>query len=217
MVQSGDLDIIFDFTTVQRSAERVRDMLLALRKRFDLSPFEYARQVRIAPMEMSYSHPRITLNTWVREDLPLLSMYLHEQMHWYATWYSHAHAPQWRKLFERLRERYPAAPVGGAEGAQDEFSTYLHLLVNWLEIEAVSAFVDRERIVQHVLAQPFYRWIYRTVVNDWQSLDALYLEYRVLPIRPATDMSDEDLRLAGLTDEAPTSDPGVSNTRRNPV
>jgi len=71
--QRDDLQIALDFTAVQRGAERVRNMLLDLRQRFDLSPFEYSKQVRIAPTELPYSHPRITLNTWVRDDLGLLS------------------------------------------------------------------------------------------------------------------------------------------------
>jgi len=81
-----DLEIELDFTSVQHSAERVRTMLLALRRRFDLTPFECCKKVRIAPTEIPHSHPQITLNTWVRdEDLGLLSTYLHEQLHWYET------------------------------------------------------------------------------------------------------------------------------------
>lgn len=204
MPQPNDLDITLDFSAVQRGAERVRDMLLDARRRFDLSPFEYSKEIRIAPTEIPHSHPRITLNTWIRDDLSLLATYLHEQMHWYVTWYSHAHAPQWRQLFSQLRERYPAAPVGGTDGANDEFSTYLHLLVNWLEIEAVSQFIERDRVVEYVRSMPFYRWIYQTVVGDRQSLDALYRDQGLFPFREATQMSSDDLKLAALMDEAAT-------------
>jgi hypothetical protein len=202
MPKPDDLEINLDFTAVQRGAERVRKMLVDLRQRFDLSPFEYSKQVRIAPTEIPYSHPRITLSTWVHDDLGLLSMYLHEQMHWYVTWYSHAHAPQWRQLFEQLRERYPDVPTDAAGGANDAFSTHLHLLVNWLEVEAVSQFVDRDKVVQHVRALPFYRWIYQTVVDDWEKLGTLYRSQGLLPIRHATQMSADDLKLAALMDEA---------------
>jgi hypothetical protein len=197
-----DFDISLDFTTVQRNAEQVRAMLLDARARLDLARFEYCKQVRIAPTEIPYSHPSITLNTWVHDDLGLLSVYLHEQMHWYVTWYSHAHAPQWRQLLERLRARYPAVPAAEAGGANDEFSTYLHLLVNWLEVEAVSQFIDRSRVESHVRALHFYRWIYQTVIDDWQPLGALYREQGLLPFRYATQMPADDLKLAGLADEA---------------
>ena len=198
-----DLDIALDFTTVQLNAEHVRAMLLDARTRFDLARFEYCKRVRIAPTEIPYSHPSITLNTWVRDDLELLSMYLHEQMHWYVTWYSHARAPQWRKLFEQLRERYPSVPAAEAGGGNDEFSTYLHLLVNWLEIEAVSQFIDRDRVLNHIRALHFYRWIYQTVIDDWDALGALYREQGLLPIRLASEMSSDDLKLAALMDESP--------------
>jgi hypothetical protein len=203
MPQPDDLEIALDFTAVQHQAERVRAMLLDARARFDLARFEYCKQVRIAPTEIPYSHPSVTLNTWVRDDLELLSMYLHEQMHWYVTWYSHVRAPQWRKLFGRLRERYPSVPAVEAGGGNDEFSTYLHLLVNWLEIEAVSRFIDRDRMLSHVRELPFYRWIYQTVIDDWEALGALYREQGLLPVRYATEMSAEDFRLAALMDESP--------------
>jgi hypothetical protein len=203
MPQPDDLQITLDFTAVQRNAERVRAMLLDARARFDLAQFEYCKQVRIAPTALPYSHPSITLNTWVHDDLGLLSMYLHEQMHWYVTWYSHVHALQWRTLIEQLHERYPSVPAAEAGGGNDEFSTYLHLLVNWLEIEAVSRFVDRDRVLSHVGGLHFYQWIYQTVTDDWDALGALYREQGLLPIRLATEMSAGDLKLAGLTDESP--------------
>jgi hypothetical protein len=200
-----DLDIELDFTSVRRAAEAVRDRLLDARTRYDLAPFEYTRWVRIAPTEIPHSHPKITLNTWIRDDLTLLSTYLHEQMHWYVTWFSHAHAPQWQQVFRLLRERYPTVPVGGEDGAQDEFSTYLHLIVNWLEIEATSYFFPRERVVAHVGALPFYRWPYKTVIDDREPLGALYAEQKLMPFRFASEMSAGDLKLAALMDEAPNS------------
>jgi hypothetical protein len=203
MPQPDGLQIVFDFTTVQRNAERVRAMLLDARARLDLARFEYCKQIRIAPTEIPYSHPSITLSTWVHDDLGLLSMYLHEQMHWYVTWYSHVRAPQWRKLLEQLRERYPSVPAVEAGDGNDEFSTYLHLLVNWLEIEAVGQFIDREGVLSHVRALPFYRWIYQTVIDDWEALGALYREQGLLPVRYATEMSADDLKLAALVDESP--------------
>lgn len=198
-----DLDIKLDFDSVQRAAERVREMLVDLRKRHDLTRFEYARQVRIAPTEIPHSHPVLTLNTWINDELTLLTTYLHEQMHWYVTWYSHARVPEWQELFRLLRARYPAVPVGGVDGAQDEFSTYLHLIVNWLEIEATSQFFERERVAAHVGALPFYRWPYKTVIDEWEPLGALYTDQRLMPLRFATEMSAEDLGLAALMDEAP--------------
>jgi len=87
MSTPGDLEVMLELETVRRAAERVREMLSGLRRRFDLGPFEYSKRVRIAPLEIPHSHPIITLNTFASDELGVLSTYLHEQMHWYVTWY----------------------------------------------------------------------------------------------------------------------------------
>ena len=159
------LEIDIDLSTVQREAERVRSMLRDLVRRFDLRPFEYSREVRIAPTEIPHSHPRITLNTWVKSEIGLLSTYLHEQMHWYVTWYSHASTPRWQAMLASLRDRYPSTPPPAQCGARDEFSTHLHLVVNWLEIEVASRFIERSNVIGHVLTLPFYQWIYQLLLK----------------------------------------------------
>ena len=196
MSSRDEIEIEIDLAPVQRAAGRVRDMLTGLRQRYHLAPFEYTKQVRIAPTEIPHSHPVLTLNSFVRDEVALLSTYLHEQMHWYLTWYSKSRPSDWEALFAQLRARYPQVPAAADGGAQDEFSTYLHLVVNWCEVEAASRFVSRETIVQHVGGLPFYSWIYRTVLDDWNELGALYREIGVVPMRYATDMSADDLALA---------------------
>jgi hypothetical protein len=75
-------------------------------------------------------------------------------------------------VFARLYEQRPNVPAGRAGGARHDFSTYLHLLVNWLEVEAVSQFIDRRQLMQHVRVLPFYRVIHQTVIEDWEQLGA---------------------------------------------
>lgn len=41
--------------------------------------------------------------------------------------------------------------------------------------------------------------------RDWQPLTALYREHGLIPIRSAREMSEQDLALAALMDEAPTA------------
>jgi hypothetical protein len=200
------IDIEIDLTPARDRAERVREMLIGLRERLDLAPFEYCKEVRIAPTETPFSHPRITLSSFVFNELDLVRMYLHEQMHWYATWFSHAHPQHWRDMFTRLRDRYPGVPAAFEDGgAQDEASTTLHLIVNWLELEAVSRFFPRDEVERYLRAMPFYRWIYQTVIDDQQALMSLYREFGLSPIRAANEMSADDLELAARMDEAATS------------
>jgi hypothetical protein len=203
MPSPDDLVITLDLDAARQAAERVRAMLLDLRARFDLAPFEYTKQVRIAPVEIPHSHPVLTLNTWVRDELGLLCTYLHEQMHWYVVWFGRAHPPRWEELDRALHERYPEVPVGAPDGAADAASIYGHLVINWLEIDVLARFFPRKRVIAHALALPFYGFMYRTVIADWEPLAALYERQGLLPLRYATEISAEELRLAARADGAP--------------
>ena len=73
-------------------------MLAALRRRHDLSRYEYTRIVRIVPGGDTFAIPILTLgNRFAENEDLLLSTYLHEQMHWYL-WYlgTPEHDP-WRR------------------------------------------------------------------------------------------------------------------------
>jgi hypothetical protein len=201
---TNDIEVVLDLDSVHRNAERTRDRLLDLRRRFDLARFEYTRRVRIAPLEIPHSHPTLTLNGFARDDLGVLTTYLHEQMHWYVVWYSHIEAVQWHEIWRALRARYPDVPAGKPEGAADAFSVYLHLIVNWLEVDVASQFIEREKVVTHVCGLPFYRWMYRTVIEDWDWLGKLYADQGLIPVRFATDMSADDLELARRGGVPPT-------------
>ncbi|MGF3021418.1 hypothetical protein ACQVP2_01130 [Methylobacterium aquaticum] len=195
--------IVIDLSAAQALAEKIRDTLVTLRQRHDLGRYEYTKKVRIAPTEPCYSHPVLTLNTSLRAENPILCTYLHEQMHWYLTWYSHLDTPGWQEIWQAIRRMYPSVPVGFPQGAHDEQSSYLHIIVNYLEIAAASDLLGSD-IARDLAAKNFiYRGIYETVLRDWEALTALYGSRGLIPIRPATEMSEEDLNLAGLMDEAP--------------
>lgn len=195
------VDMLIDLAPAEKAAREIIRRLQALRERLDLSDFEYCRRVRIAPTAIPFSHPEITLNTFARDDQGLLSTYLHEQMHWYVTWYSHDRPKQWSALMAELTALYPDLTAQQA-GTMMFHSAYLHLIVNWLEIEVVSRFYDRA-LVAGALANGFvYPQLYRLVVEDWDKLAALYLRYGVLPVRAASTMTEEDLALAARLEES---------------
>jgi hypothetical protein len=113
------------------AAERaVAASLTGLLSRYDLSPWEFTSSVLIdAAAPFPHSHPVLTLNARNGGTF-LLGAHLHEQLHWFCT-------SRWAEassVLEELRRRYPAMPVGLPEGARDEQSTYLHLLVCWQEL-----------------------------------------------------------------------------------
>ena len=222
--RGDELRIDIDLEHARREADRVRDMLSALRRRHDLSRFEYTRVVRIVPGGDTFSHPMLTLgNRFAENEDTLLSTYLHEQMHWYL-WHlgSPEHDPV-APFFDELVRRYPEAPTELPDGARNYESTYLHLVVNWLEVAATSEFIGRQRACAVAEVQRTYRWIYRTVLKDWDMLGELYERHGLVPIRSAGDLVTENAAAAkrGLNGgarkrPAAARQPAAPRSRRRP-
>jgi hypothetical protein len=193
MDDPADLRILIDLDHAEREARRVGDLLAALRKRHDLARFEYTRLVRIQPAGATHSHPILTLGTRFAEteDL-LLSTYLHEQMHWYLWRLGGPDHDPVAPFFDELVRRYPKAPTRLPEGGRSYEQTYLHLVVCWLEIAAATELIGWERAAAIAQAPWGYRWIYRTVLEDWEPLEALYTKNGILPLRTPADLDMEE-------------------------
>ncbi len=181
------LDI--DLEPAAREAERVRLWLSALRTRHDLARYEYTHFVRIVPAGATFSHPILTLGTRFTEtEDQLLATYLHEQMHWYLYELGgHDHDPV-APFFDELVRRYPDAPTRLPEGARNYEQTYVHLVVCWLELAVTSEFIGRQRAFALADTMYGYRWIYRTVIRDWDALESLFAANGILPIKAAADL-----------------------------
>jgi hypothetical protein len=184
---NDDFRYSIDLSMAQARAEKIIECIKRLREHHDIRRFEYTNHLRVAPTEIPHSHPLLTLNTELYDPEEILCEYLHEQMHWYEG--RLGCAGEGSPLITELKQRYPQAPVGFPEGANDEHSTYLHLLVNWLEIEAASQFLARERAEEIARKKRYYRWMYRTVLSDWRSLEELFGAYDIVPITPAEQLA----------------------------
>jgi len=188
----GDFRIDVDLDHARREGERVRDMLDALRRRHDLARYEYTTIVRIVPGGDTFAQPVLTLgNRFADSEDSLLSTYLHEQMHWYLWYLGTPERDMVAPFMDELVRRYPDAPTAPPDGALGYDATYLHLVVNWLEVAATSEFIGRERAVAVARAQRSYRWIYRTVLKDWDLLGELYERHDVVPIQSAAILRKE--------------------------
>jgi hypothetical protein len=193
--ETDDVRIDIDLDHAQREGERIRDMLGALRRRHDLARYEYTSNVRIVPGSETFAQPILTLgNRFATTEDELLSTYLHEQMHWYLWHLGTPERDMVAPFMDELVRRYPDAPTEPPEGARGYDATYLHLVVNWLEIAATSEFIGRERALAVARAQRGYRWIYRTVIKDWDALGELYERHDIVPIRPAAALRKQAAR-----------------------
>ncbi len=136
-----------------------------LLKNNDVARYAFTHDVIIDEHSIPHSHPILTLHTrHLKSDDLLLSTYLHEQLHWYLS----ARPTETQTAESELRKIYPHVPVGGRDGAQDEESTYLHLIDCYLEMQADRDVMGSQRTsdVMKFWSDDHYRWIYRTVMDD---------------------------------------------------
>ena len=131
---------------------------------YDLSKWTFTREVVVDhEARVSHSHPVLTLDVpdKLYTDDAVLAEYVHEQLHWLET----DHPKKTEAAIAELRKLYPDVPKRGPEGARDEESTYLHLIVCHWEYEAMKDLVGDTR-ARAALQKPYYRWVYRTVLAD---------------------------------------------------
>jgi hypothetical protein len=105
----------------------------------------------------------LTLSTrHSQDDSLLLSSFVHEQLHWFLV----AREPQVSAAVTELEALFPQVPVGDPEGAESRSSTCVHLLIGWLEWEALTRLVGKEEANRVIVfwAGDHYRWVYRTLL-----------------------------------------------------
>jgi len=190
MTSPQDLGIEIDLELGRQRADAAKRLLVNLRGRYDLSAWEYTKKVRIAPFETPHSHPVLTLNARLVEDEDaFLATYLHEQIHWALA----LHRRRETELaIEQLRDCYPNAHAAFPKTARSEQSTYLHLVVNWIEVLAVSEAIGRERAEAQTRRRRIYTWIYETVLEDWDKIEIILKSAKTLPIPTAAGSHSSD-------------------------
>jgi hypothetical protein len=141
-----------------------RDQLERLFDRYDLGPWLFTRNVAIDEESTPHSHPVLTLHTrHLRDDLLLLSTFIHEESHWYTV----EHQADVDAAMDELHAITPNLPVGFPDGAQNEKSSYEHLIVIALEERGLQRLVGElaAREAMQFWSGDHYRAIYRVVLD----------------------------------------------------
>jgi hypothetical protein len=127
----------------------------------DLDRLLRTRRIRIDDqLGGGYSHPVLTLGLGLADcDERLLSLLLHEQMHWHLC----DCEPQLDAAIEVFKRLWPAPQI---DAAADLYSTYLHMAVNWLEVSALADILGPERATEIFAGHRHYRWINGHVLNN---------------------------------------------------
>jgi hypothetical protein len=147
-----------------------REQLVRLIEAYDLTPWVRTRRIRVEERAIPHSHPILTFNTrHLDDDDLLLSTFLHEQIHWSLTGNRSALA----KALDDIRTLFPNIAVGHPSGADSESSSYLHVIVNFLEWLAMERLVgvDRARHAIDFWCADHYTEIYSLVIRERARLE----------------------------------------------
>ncbi len=163
-----------------KGEEATRAQLQRLLQTYDVARWTFTKAVSIDEKAIPHSHPVLTLSArHVRDDELLLSTYVHEQIHWFLTQNSKAT----EDAKKELRVMFPKVPAGFPEGAKDEESTYLHLIVIYLEYRANRELLGelRARQVMEFWAKDHYTWIYATVLERARDIGTIAFKHKLVP------------------------------------
>jgi len=159
--------------------ERGRDQLRRLLRTYDLHKWLFTHDVLIQSGVIPHSHPVLTLNTrYVDDDTAQLATFVHEQLHWFLT--DHVERAKTNAALTELRAFYPTVPTALPEGAMGERSTYLHLIVCHLELQALTALLGEQSARQQLERWTHYTWVYRTVLTETERIGELLRRHGVV-------------------------------------
>jgi len=143
---------------------RTKEQLQQILSKYEVQPWIVTREVRIDSTSIGKSQPVLTLSTQhVNNDLGLLAELIHEQIHWRLL---KDDASRWKDAMSDLKSLYPQAPVGLPQAGETDHVTYLHLIVLWLELDAMTELTGRERARQLFKEKGHYTWICDRVLED---------------------------------------------------
>jgi len=165
---------------------QTRTQLQRLLAAHDLTKWTFTRTVEIDEKAIPHSHPVLTLSTrHIKDDELLLSTYVHEQIHWRLVQMS----KETDDAIKELRVMFPKVPAGGREGARNEESTYLHLLVVYLEYRANRELMGelKAKQVMDFWSGDHYTWIYKTVLERARDIGTIAFKYKLVPTAAAAD------------------------------
>jgi hypothetical protein len=146
----------------ERRTERQLERLIAT---FDLSRWIFTDTVAIDEESIPHSHPVLTLHTrHLRDDLLLLSTFIHEQSHWHFE----MNQTTTSSAIRDLEALFPDLPVGFPEGASTHRGSYEHLMVNLFEQAGLRSTAGElaARQAMEFWATDHYRALYRLVLAE---------------------------------------------------
>ena len=150
-----------------------------LAKQYDLAKYTITRDIVIEEGAMNHSSPVLTLNLrFLNNDDLALSAYLHEQGHWWLMERNRIDNPH---LFEELRRTFPGLNYERPDGDGEMKSSYFHIAVCALELQAMEELVGPERALNALRWKQtdHYKAIYKIVLTQREQVEAILRAHRV--------------------------------------
>lgn len=145
------------------SEKQAEVQLRRLVRKYDIQAWIFTNDVMIDDEQfIPHSHPTLTINSrYLADDHAQLATFLHEQFHWYGT----VNQEDIDAAIDDFRAAFPETP-SGREGARDEYSTYLHLVICDLEFQALTVLLGKPAAEKVLRNWSHYSWIYQQVLSN---------------------------------------------------
>lgn len=159
--------------------EKAKTGLEELLKKYDLSRYLFTKKIQVEDGVIPHSHPVLTINTsYIGKPNKLLTTFIHEQLHWWLADKDDAV----NAAVAEFKKRYPTLPTDRRDLARDEYSTYMHLIVCYLELVSLREVAGNEVATEVFdwLKGHHYRWIYRTVLQDEAEVGAIVRKHGLM-------------------------------------
>lgn len=149
----------------------------------------HKRRVKIDSSSVGESGPDfITLSTdHLGDDLGLLSEYIHEQIHRITF---EKRLTRRNAAIREFQSLHPDAPSERPEGGPNEFATYMHLVINWLELDTMTELVGKETARRLTAKEGHYTWINERILEDTDEIGTVLAEHDLL-ITPEKELRME--------------------------
>lgn len=150
--------------------EEVKNILLDILENVPRK-YIFTPDIIIEEKVVPHSHPILTLNTRnLNNPDIILSTFIHEQIHWYLQ------KIELQDYYTKLESLFPNLGAGAPNWGDTLHSSYLHIIVNFLEIYILKKIigVERAKVVLTSLKDDIYREIYNIVDIHNKELEELF-------------------------------------------
>lgn len=147
---------------------------------YELQPFLFLKKVSISSTDSPPTTAMLNIGTrFAHKPNKLLSQLLHEQLH---VWLR-LNTSKTAFALAELKKIYPRIP--SETRAQDRFSVYPHLIVCYLEYEALTFYLGRKQATQ-ILTELMRKdkilpWVYFQVLKKNFAIKQIVKRYELLP------------------------------------